>query len=73
MIQFDSRSVEEAITGGGIVAMAAARYMPFPVESSIYYAWLFDTIQSLAHNPDRIGKRRQPITTQLAVEPQKAV
>ena len=48
------------LSGGGavVVALAAARHMPEPRAGSVFYAWVFDTIQDLAKNNDRIGKRR---------------
>ena len=58
MIYPDARGWEELSASAAVVGLAAARYMQKPSAESVWYAWAFDTIQSLAHNPDRIGQRR---------------
>ena len=40
-------------------ALTAARHMPAPRATSfVLYRWVFDTIQDLANNNDRIGEVR---------------
>jgi hypothetical protein len=46
------------------LSLALARHMPAPIAGSVFYRWIFDTIQDLAKNNDRIGETR-------AAQPQK--
>lgn len=69
MIQIDHRMIAEALAGavttGVPIGLAIARHMPAPLADSIYYAWIFDTVQDLAKNNDRIGLRRpHPVALQ---------
>lgn len=60
MIHIDPRMLAEAAGMTAVVGLAAARHMPAPKAGSVFYAWVFDTVQDLAKNNDRIGERRPP-------------
>ncbi|MDE2099626.1 MAG: hypothetical protein KGL39_20405 [Patescibacteria group bacterium] len=58
MIRVDSRTLTEAAGTAAVIGLAAARHMPAPKTGSVMYGWIFDTVQDLAKNNDRIGQRR---------------
>lgn len=62
----DPRMIAECAGGATVVGLAAARHMPAPTQGSVFYRWIFDTVQDLAKNNDRIGEMRLS-----AVKPQK--
>ena len=62
----DGRLAAEVSAAAVPLSLALARHMPAPSEGSLYYRWIFDTIQDLAKNNDRIGETR-------AAQPQKEI
>lgn len=47
-----------ALAIAGKIGLVGARHMPAPRSKSIAYRWLFQTIQDLASNNDRINEVR---------------
>ena len=69
MAQIDNRAIAEISAGAIPFGLAAARHMPAPVEGSVIYGWIFDTIQDLAKNNDRIGMRRAKTPVLITSDP----
>ena len=57
-LHLDSGHVALIVTNLTAIGLAFARHMPAPSPNSILYAWIYDSIQDLMKNNDRIGLRR---------------
>jgi len=54
----DRRFIEEAAAGAGLALLTFARHIVPPREDQPILGSIFDTIQDLCKNNDRIGQRR---------------
>jgi hypothetical protein len=57
----DHRGIAEILGGVGFAALAFARHMPPPRADQVWLGAIFDTIQDLTKNNDRIGLRRNEL------------
>jgi hypothetical protein len=72
-MQMDPAHMAAILGVAGILSLAIARHMPCPLRSQRcsrwpLYAWVYDTIQDLAKNNDRIGKDREDPVSVTEVE-----
>ena len=70
MTLFDPRTLAEIGGAATVALLAFTRHMPAPKPDSVIYRWVFDSVQDLAKNNDRIGEVR-PIPNQPAQLGQK--